>query len=98
MRSLLLIADGAIAALSLTMALVQAVVCVLYTFVLDMSPSLPKQLPTLVASTLIFAVVGTLFLLALLRMIHRRPSRWWLQGAAVLSLMPAALVLIQLMT
>lgn len=98
MKTLLLIVDGAIATLALTMALVQGVVCILYGFVLDMSPKLVKQLPMLIGSTAVFAIVGLLFLYGFFLLLRGRAWRWPVQGLAVLALVPAAILLSRLLT
>jgi len=98
MKTLLLIIDAAIAALALTMGLVQAVVCILYGFVLDMSPALVRQMPMLLWSTTIFTVVGLLFLAGFFLLLRGRAWRWLMQGVAFFTLAPAAMVLSRLLT
>lgn len=98
MRRLLLIVDAGIGALCLVMALVQAVVCLLYAFVLDESPRLGAQLPLLIASTLVFLVVGLAFVGAFVGLLRARPWRWLLQGAVIAGLVPAGVALYRLMT
>ena len=98
MKTLLLIVDASIAALALTMGLVQAVVCILYGFVLDMSPALVKQMPMLLWSTAIFTVVGLLFLAGFFLLLRGRAWRWPMQGFAFFTLAPAAMVLSRLLT
>jgi multisubunit Na+/H+ antiporter MnhB subunit len=96
MKTLLLIIDASIACLGLTMGLVQAVVCIQYAFVLNLSPALPKQMPMLVWSTLIFTAIGALFLAGFLMLMRGRAWRWPVQGAALASLAPAGIVLTRL--
>ncbi len=97
MRSFLLITDASIAALGLTMGVVQAVVCILYAFSLDLSPSLAKQMPTLLWSTLIFTALGLLFLTGFWTMLRRRRGHAWLQVLVLLSLIPAGVVIRRLL-
>lgn len=96
MKTPLLIIDAAIACLGLTMGLVQAVVCILYGFVLDMSPALVKQMPMLLWSTAIFTVVGLIFLVGFFMLLRGRSGRWPVQGVALASLAPAGVVLTRL--
>lgn len=98
MRRFLLIFDAAVAALALTMGLVQAVVCILYGFSLDLSPSLAKQMPVLLWSTAIFTVVGLLFLGCFWWLLRRRPGHAVLQVLVLASLVPAGLLLGRLLT
>ncbi len=93
MKTLLLIIDASIACLGLTMGLVQAVVCILYGFVLDMSPALVKQLPMLLWSTAIFTGIGLAFLGVFFMLLRGRNWRWPAQGLVLVSLAPAGLVL-----
>ncbi|MDB5970714.1 MAG: hypothetical protein JWQ90_3164 [Hydrocarboniphaga sp.] len=96
MKTLLLIVDGSIACLGLTMGLVQAVVCILYGFVLDMSPALVKQMPMLLWSTTIFTAVGLIFLAGFFLLLRGRSWGWPVQGFALASLAPAGVVLTRL--
>jgi multisubunit Na+/H+ antiporter MnhB subunit len=96
MKTLLMIIDASIACLGLTMGLVQAVVCILYGFVLDMSPALVKQLPMLLWSTVIFTVVGLAFLGVFFMLLRGRNWRWSAQGAVLISLAPAGILLTRL--
>ena len=97
MKTLLLIVDASLATLGLTMGLVQGVVCILYLFTLDLSPALHKQMPMLVWSTVIFTVVGLLFLLGFWALLKRRNWGWPMQAAAFLLLAPASMVIARLM-
>ena len=96
MRRFLLIVDASMAALALTMGLVQAVVCVLYGFSLDLSPSLAKQMPVLLWSTLIFTALGLLFLGCFWWFLRRGTGYVVLQILALASLLPAGLILVRL--
>ncbi|HEX4873079.1 MAG TPA: hypothetical protein VFV27_12270 [Nevskiaceae bacterium] len=67
---------GAIAALAATLAMVCAVVMVLYAFHLDAAPNVRREIPTLatlVAGLALIAASGGLSFFALLR---QRPWRW----------------------
>lgn len=98
MRKLVLIFDGALAALGLVMALVQAVVCLLYAFVIDEAPRLAAQLPALIGSTAIFALLGAGFLAAFVSQLRQRAWRWPVQLLVVAALVPAGMTLYRLMT
>ncbi len=98
MRKFVLVVDAAMAALCLTLAVVQAVVCILYLFVLDLSPTLRGQMSMLLGSTAIFAVVGLLFLAGFLGLLKHWRWHWPLQGLVVVATVPAALGLYSLLT
>lgn len=88
-----MIVDGAMAALGLTMGLVQGVVCLLYATAFDLSASLREQMPMLLASTVIFTIAGLLFLAAFIGMLRKWPWVWPLQGAVLVSAAASGLAL-----
>lgn len=98
MKKLLMIVDASLAALGITMGMVQAVVCVLYLFTLDESPALSREMPMLVASTAIFTVLGLLFLASFIGLLRQRTWRWPVQVLVFVAIAPASLALYALMT
>ena len=98
MRRFLLIFDAAVAALALTMGLVQAVVCILYGFSLDLSPALDKQIPVLLWSTGLFTLVGLLFLGCFWWLLRRGAGYILLQILTLASLVPAWFIVVALFT
>jgi hypothetical protein len=94
----LMILNASLGALCLTMAVMQAVVSLMYAFIVDLSPRLAEDLPLLLGSTAIFLAIGLLFLAGFFGLLRRKPWRWPMQGAIAVALVPAALVLYRLMT
>lgn len=98
MKKFLMIFDAALGALCLTLGIVQGVVCILYSFVLDLSPSLRGQMPMLLASTLIFTIVGLMFLAGFVGFWRRWNWAWGLQACLLVAAVPAALSLYRILT
>ena len=98
MKKFLMIFDAALGALCLTMGIVQGVVCILYLFVLDLSPSLSGQMPMLVGSTVIFTLVGLMFLAGFWGFWRRWNWAWSLQVFALVAVVPASLSLYRILT
>jgi hypothetical protein len=98
MKKFLMIFDAALGALCLTLGIVQGVVCILYWFVLDLSPSLRGQMPMLLGSTLIFSVVGLMFLAGFVGYWRRWNWAWALQAFVLIAAVPASLSLYRILT
>ena len=94
----LTIFNASLSALCLTMAVVQGVVCLLYAFAVQEAPRLRDDLPLLLGSTLIFLIMGLLFLAGFIGLWRQRRWRWPMQGLIALSLAPAGLALYGLLT
>jgi uncharacterized YccA/Bax inhibitor family protein len=80
------ILNAVITALGATLAIVLAVVCLMYAVHLDAEPQLRSQMPWLLTLTGLFAGFGMAGAAAFVA--HRRgwPARWVLQGLPLLSL------------
>lgn len=98
MKKFLMVFDAALGALCLTLGIVQGVVCILYWFVIDLSPSLRGQIPMLLGSTLIFTLVGLMFLAGFLGFWRRWNWAWGLQAVVLIAAVPASLSLYKILT
>lgn len=70
-----------LAALAATLALVLGVVCILYLANLDAAPKMQRELPRLLALTLMFSVLGGYAALVWWAQRARKPWAAWSQAA-----------------
>ncbi len=94
----LLILEAALFALTTTLAMVLAVVCLMYGFHTQLSSRVGAEMPTLVTATVTFGVLATLMGLAFWTLLRDRAWRWWAQGVAVLGMGLGSMFLYNLFT
>lgn len=94
----LLILDAALFALTATLAMVLAVVCLMYAFHTDLSTRVGAEMPTVVTATVTFGVMAVVLGMAFWALLRDRRWRWWAQGLGALGLGLGSMFLYNLFT
>ena len=93
-----LILDAALLALAATMAMVLAVVCLLYGLHSELSVRIGAEMPTLITATLVFAFMAAFIGAAFWALLRRVAWRWWAQASAAVAFVFGGLFLYRLFT
>lgn len=94
----LTIVNGALFALFASLAVVMGVVCIMYLVYLNAEPRLQSEWPAVLASTVIFAVLGVTSGFGFFGLLRGKSWRWIAQAVLLLSLIPGYLTLVKLYT
>ena len=93
----LLIVDAALCALAATLALVLAVVLLLYGFHTDLSSHVSAEMPMLATVMTCFLVLAIALGLAFWSQLRRVAWRWWAQSVATVAVLAGSLVLYRIL-
>lgn len=94
----LLILDAALFALAGTLAVVLAVVCLLYGFNASLSPRVAAEIPRLITVTASFSALAVVLGLAFWSLLRERSWYGWAQLAAAMSLLLGSMFLYRVLT
>lgn len=93
-----MILHAAVLALAATLGAVLLVVCLMYSVNLESSPSVARELPSLIAATITFCLLGLVLGVGFWGLLRQRDWRWIGEGLSVLALTVASLFLYRLFT
>lgn len=94
----LLILDAALFTLAGTMAMVLAVVWLIYGFNLDASARVATEMHTVAITTLSFSLLTATLGLAFWSLLRKQPWHWWAQLVAAVSVAAGSMFLYRLLT
>lgn len=94
----LLILNASLFAMAATIGMVLCVVCLMYGVNVDTAPSIPRELPSLMAATATFCVLAVILGFGFWGLLRARPWRWIGEAVAAVSLTLSSMYLYTLFT
>lgn len=94
----LLILDGALFALTATLAMVLGVVWVMYAFHTDLAARISTEMSLVAATMLVFAAMSAPLGLAFWSLLRQRSWHWWAQLGGLAAVVCGSLLLYRLVT